>query len=63
MRLAPVPGLGTRLELHRRHIGAGHNEMAFDVAHVEGGQGQTSWRSSPGGVCAAMAKSWAMRTD
>ena len=37
MHLAPVPGCGTRLELHRRNIGAGDNKIALDVAHGEGG--------------------------
>jgi hypothetical protein len=43
MRVAPIPGFGTGLELHRRDVGAGQNEMALDVAHGEGGHRRVSF--------------------
>ena len=41
-RRAPIPGFGPRLEVHRRDIQAGDNEKTLEVAHGEGGHGQTS---------------------
>jgi hypothetical protein len=35
MNLAPIPGFGARLEVHRRDIGAGDNEMALAKARCE----------------------------
>jgi hypothetical protein len=45
--MAPVFRFPARLELHRLDIGAGHNEMALDVAHGEGGHSGWSSFGSP----------------
>ena len=37
VRLTPVPGLTARLELHRRNVRGGNDEVAFDVAQGEHG--------------------------
>ena len=42
MRRAPIPSFGPRLEVYRRDIQAGDNEKTLEVAHGEGGHGQTS---------------------